>query len=131
MGFQNPVQARLRRNLKAQRQLGSPKHSPALLQLSVQIRVIGGFFPKILPKWSVERRESRVESFCRFLPLLSLIHVPPEPRSARADSSRRRRAARRRISQAAFRIFHKSARIRSKSDKTTGKFISTASHKTS
>ena len=29
-GFQNPVQARLRRDLKAQRQIGSPKHSPAL-----------------------------------------------------------------------------------------------------
>jgi hypothetical protein len=39
-GFQNPMQARLRRDLKAQRQLGSPKQSPALLQLSVQIRVI-------------------------------------------------------------------------------------------
>jgi hypothetical protein len=42
MGFQNPVQARLRRDLKAQRQLGLPKQSPAFLQLSVQIRVIGG-----------------------------------------------------------------------------------------
>jgi hypothetical protein len=42
MGFQNPVQARLRRDLKAQRQLGLPKQSPAFLQLSVQIRVIVG-----------------------------------------------------------------------------------------
>jgi hypothetical protein len=41
-GFQNPVQARLRRDLKAQRQLGLPKQSPAFLQLSVQIRVIVG-----------------------------------------------------------------------------------------
>ena len=36
------MQARLRRDLKAQRQLGSPKHSPALLQLSVQILPIRG-----------------------------------------------------------------------------------------
>jgi hypothetical protein len=35
MGFENPVQARLRRGLKAQRQLGSPKHSPAHLCPSV------------------------------------------------------------------------------------------------
>jgi hypothetical protein len=42
MGFYNPVQARLRRDLKAHRQFGLPKHSPVLLQLSVQIRVIGG-----------------------------------------------------------------------------------------
>jgi hypothetical protein len=41
-GFSNPVQARLRRDLKAQRQLGSPKHSPAPA-LSVSIRAISGF----------------------------------------------------------------------------------------
>jgi hypothetical protein len=35
MGFENPVQARLRRDLKAQRQLGLPKHSPAHLCPSV------------------------------------------------------------------------------------------------
>ena len=40
------------------------------------------FQKMILPKWSVERRASRVESFCRFPPLLSLIHDPPESRSA-------------------------------------------------
>ncbi len=33
-------------------------------------------------KWSVERRESSVESFCHFSPLLSLILVTPEPHSA-------------------------------------------------
>jgi hypothetical protein len=36
------VQARLRRDLKAHRQLGLPKHSPALLCPSVLIRVIRG-----------------------------------------------------------------------------------------
>ena len=41
-GFQNPVQARLRRDLKAQRQLGLPEHSPALFCPSVLIRVIRG-----------------------------------------------------------------------------------------
>ena len=33
MGFQNSVQARLRRDLKSRRQLGLPKHSPACLCL--------------------------------------------------------------------------------------------------
>ena len=33
MGFHNPMQARLRRDLKTQRQLGLPKHSHALLCL--------------------------------------------------------------------------------------------------
>jgi len=35
MGFENPVQARLRRDLKAQRQIGLPKHSPTLFCPSV------------------------------------------------------------------------------------------------
>ena len=34
-GFHNPVQARLRRDLKAQRQLGLPKHSPAALSVLI------------------------------------------------------------------------------------------------
>jgi hypothetical protein len=42
MGFQNPVQARLRRDLKAQRQLGLPKHSLTLLCPSVLILPIRG-----------------------------------------------------------------------------------------
>ena len=54
MCFQNPVQARLWRDLKAQRQLGSPMHSPAFPDssaLSVLIRVIRGslFLPCGLP----------------------------------------------------------------------------------
>jgi hypothetical protein len=40
MCFHSPVQARLRRDLEAQRQLGLPKHSPAALY--VLIRVIRG-----------------------------------------------------------------------------------------
>ena len=42
MGFHNAVPARLRRDLKAQRQLGLSKHSPALLCPSVLIRAIRG-----------------------------------------------------------------------------------------
>jgi hypothetical protein len=55
MGFQNPVQARLRRDLKAQRQLGSPKHSPAFLChfLSVSILPIRGS-KFIFPPWLAE-----------------------------------------------------------------------------
>jgi hypothetical protein len=33
MGVHNPVQARLRRDLEAQRQLGLPKHSPVALSV--------------------------------------------------------------------------------------------------
>jgi hypothetical protein len=42
MCFHNPVQARLRRDVEAQRQLGLSKRSPALLCPSVLIRSIRG-----------------------------------------------------------------------------------------
>ena len=96
MGFQNPLQARLRRDLKAQHQPGLPRHSHTLFCPSVVPNTMI-LLSMILPKWSVERRESSVESFCHFSPSPSLFHVPPQPRSAQADLSRRSRKARRRI----------------------------------
>jgi hypothetical protein len=44
-GFQNPVQARLRRDLKAQRQFGLPKHNPTLFCPSVYILAFDSFAP--------------------------------------------------------------------------------------
>jgi hypothetical protein len=60
MGLYNPVQARLRRDLEAHRQLGLPKHSPAAL--SVYIRAIRG---------SKNHRTTRFHSSLAFLKLIS------------------------------------------------------------
>jgi hypothetical protein len=48
MGFQNLVQARLRRDLKAQRQLGLPKPSPAFLSL-IRVNPAHPWLKMILP----------------------------------------------------------------------------------
>ena len=91
MGFQNPMQARLRRDLKAQRQLGLPKHSPTLFCPLFHPCLS---CPSVVPKMILPI------PFCATSPpSLSLFHVTPEPRSAQADLSRLSRKARRRITR--------------------------------
>jgi hypothetical protein len=71
MGFHNPMQARLRRDLKTQRQLGLPKHSPAF------IRPLFYPCPSVVPK----------NDFAQTPPALARLKRPESPKPVFRENS--------------------------------------------